>query len=322
MIQQSTINACVKAYYGSNEDTDYGKIQAVLLAYESIMATPAPPVQSPSYDALLIILQAMCGGLERAGITDCDNPGEAIDLIRERAERAEAALEAQPAPVVGGDAGEGAISFDDWFACANPHVNFAASDDDKEARARRSFAREAWCAALNIHAKAALSTRPAESVAQGGEAVRYESRPVDKGTPPLNPKWTPCLREDYEDFIAGKTNGFREYRATPTPATGSGGELISARPGGEAVAWVVFDSKQDRYVIFNPELASAIAERGLLTLPVFGQYEWLDAKINEWKPINRLPYTWERELGIQWRAHPAQAGGDGIAPGCGDGVGS
>lgn len=86
--------------------------------------------------------------------------------------------------------------------------------------------------------------------------------------------------------------------------------LLSARPGGEAVAWVVFDSKQDRYVIFNPELASAIAERGLLTLPVFGQYEWLDAKINEWKPINRLPYTWERELGIQWRAHPAQAGGE------------
>lgn len=50
------------------------------------------PAQSPSYDALLIIVKAMCGGLERAGITDCDNPGEAIDLIRERAERAEAAL--------------------------------------------------------------------------------------------------------------------------------------------------------------------------------------------------------------------------------------
>ena len=36
MIPQSTINACVKAYYGSMESTDYGKIQAVLLAYESI----------------------------------------------------------------------------------------------------------------------------------------------------------------------------------------------------------------------------------------------------------------------------------------------
>ncbi|KAF1706244.1 hypothetical protein [Pseudoxanthomonas sacheonensis] len=92
-----------------------------------------------------------------------------------------------------------------------------------------------------------------------------------------------------------------DYTTTPTPATGS---------GGEAVAWVVFDSKQDRYVIFNPELADAIAERGLLTLPVFGDYEWLDANANEWKPINRLPYTWERELGIQWRAHPAPAGGD------------
>lgn len=39
MIPQSTINACVKAYYGSMEETDYGKIQAVLLAYESMKAT-------------------------------------------------------------------------------------------------------------------------------------------------------------------------------------------------------------------------------------------------------------------------------------------
>lgn len=49
MIPQSTINACVKAWYAasmSGEDTDYGKIQAVLMAYESIRP-PAPPTAIP-----------------------------------------------------------------------------------------------------------------------------------------------------------------------------------------------------------------------------------------------------------------------------------
>lgn len=42
--------------------------------------------RSPSYDALLIIVQSVCGALERAGLTDCDDPGEAIDVMRERYE--------------------------------------------------------------------------------------------------------------------------------------------------------------------------------------------------------------------------------------------
>lgn len=41
----------------------------------------------PSYDALMIIAQSVCGALERAGITDCDDPGEAIDVLREGYER-------------------------------------------------------------------------------------------------------------------------------------------------------------------------------------------------------------------------------------------
>lgn len=32
-----------------------------------------------------------------------------------------------------------------------------------------------------------------------------------------------------------------------------------------------------------------------------GNYEWFDVVAGIWKPVNRLPYTWERELGIQWR---------------------
>lgn len=60
-------------------------------------------VRYPSYDALLLIVQSVSGALERAGLTDCDDPGEAIDVIRERLERRISELETaphQPAPVV------------------------------------------------------------------------------------------------------------------------------------------------------------------------------------------------------------------------------
>lgn len=43
--------------------------------------------QSPSYEALLIIAQSVAGALVRAGVTDCDDPGEAIDVIREGYEK-------------------------------------------------------------------------------------------------------------------------------------------------------------------------------------------------------------------------------------------
>lgn len=50
--------------------------------------------RSPSYDALLLIAQSVAGALERAGLTDCDDPGEAIDVIRERLEKRVSELEA------------------------------------------------------------------------------------------------------------------------------------------------------------------------------------------------------------------------------------
>lgn len=60
-------------------------------------STPAAPVEpkSPSYDGLLLMMQSVCGALSRAGLTDCDDPGEAIDVIRERLERRVAELERQ-----------------------------------------------------------------------------------------------------------------------------------------------------------------------------------------------------------------------------------
>lgn len=54
---------------------------------QAINTPPADAEQrTPSYEALLLIAQSVCGALERAGITDCDDPGEAIDVLRERYE--------------------------------------------------------------------------------------------------------------------------------------------------------------------------------------------------------------------------------------------
>lgn len=69
--------------------------------------TEAQPVtkcrdeRSPSYDALLIIAHSVCGALERAGIEDCDDPGEAIDVMRERMEQRIAELSKPPSAPVG-----------------------------------------------------------------------------------------------------------------------------------------------------------------------------------------------------------------------------
>lgn len=59
------------------------------------MTTPQSPTpaasglddRSPSYDALLIIVQSVCAAFERAGITDCDDPGEVIDILAADAKR-------------------------------------------------------------------------------------------------------------------------------------------------------------------------------------------------------------------------------------------
>lgn len=40
MIPANKIEACIKAFYGSGEETTYGKIQAVLTAYESMGEDP------------------------------------------------------------------------------------------------------------------------------------------------------------------------------------------------------------------------------------------------------------------------------------------
>ncbi len=65
-----------------------------LLYTAPVTAAPVEP-KSPSYDGLLLMMQSVCGALSRAGLTDCDDPGEAIDVIRERLERRVAELERQ-----------------------------------------------------------------------------------------------------------------------------------------------------------------------------------------------------------------------------------
>lgn len=76
----------------------------------------APTEKGPSYEALLIIAQSVCGALDRAGVTDCDDPGEAIDVIRENLEARVAFLESErrrlqegaaaPQPPSGGEVSE------------------------------------------------------------------------------------------------------------------------------------------------------------------------------------------------------------------------
>ena len=49
--------------------------------------TASPDTRSPSYEACLLIIQSVCAALDRAGVDDCDDPGEAIDVMREGYER-------------------------------------------------------------------------------------------------------------------------------------------------------------------------------------------------------------------------------------------
>lgn len=86
---------------------------------------------SPSYESLLIIAQSVCGALERAGMTDCDDPGEAIDVIRERLNRRIAELEAAPAQ--GGDE----TAWREGWAMA--YCGAALYGDDGELQDNRTF---------------------------------------------------------------------------------------------------------------------------------------------------------------------------------------
>lgn len=75
-----------------------GKTREDAIANWNGRAAPAQPVpaavraQVPSYDALLIIARSVQGALLRAGVEECDDPGEAIDVLRERYERRISAL--------------------------------------------------------------------------------------------------------------------------------------------------------------------------------------------------------------------------------------
>lgn len=65
---------------------------AELVVCDALRMDASASLRRPSYDALLIIAQSVCGALSRAGIDDCDDPGEAIDVMRERLEKEVAAL--------------------------------------------------------------------------------------------------------------------------------------------------------------------------------------------------------------------------------------
>lgn len=94
----SAHEAVGEVYQGSARRPQ-AKLNAELPVGTKLYAAPvtAAPVEpkSPSYDGLLLMMQSVCGALSRAGLTDCDDPGEAIDVIRERLEKRVAELERQ-----------------------------------------------------------------------------------------------------------------------------------------------------------------------------------------------------------------------------------
>jgi hypothetical protein len=85
MIPQSTINACVKAYYGSMESTDYGKIQAVLMAYESMKATPPGEAVSGEHDVLIRKLRCLGPLLQQLNAQEAARAvSDAIEALAKR----------------------------------------------------------------------------------------------------------------------------------------------------------------------------------------------------------------------------------------------
>jgi len=64
-------------------DETRAKFDSLLSETVEAIRGAEPDDRSPSYDALLIIAQSVCAALNRAGLDDCDDPGEAIDVMRE-----------------------------------------------------------------------------------------------------------------------------------------------------------------------------------------------------------------------------------------------
>lgn len=94
MTDEAAIEVLNNAIHYAEKIIDSGEVQGFYDAIGHVTTRlRGDDPRSPSYAALLLIAQSVCGALERAGITDCDDPGEAIDVMRERYE---ARLRAEP----------------------------------------------------------------------------------------------------------------------------------------------------------------------------------------------------------------------------------
>ena len=131
-----------------------------------------------------------------------------------------ATLAAQRAPVVGGDALALAVRFHETYERLAPSFGYETRTDT------RTFDPESKNGRLMVAVcRELLSTRPAESVAQGGEdgAVAYQTR-ISTGL------WRECEFEEYDRMSHNHPENARKLYASPTPATGSGGEAILPAP--------------------------------------------------------------------------------------------
>ena len=118
-----------------------------------------------------------------------------------------------------------AVSFDAWFANANPYVNSLANESNEKSRALRAAAREGWCAALNRHVKAA---QPAPVV--GGDWRDCYSRIIKA----LGSMVTVSTPDKLFDLDAIPRDPIMEQVVRIRQAVDSYGKtLLAARPGGE-----------------------------------------------------------------------------------------
>lgn len=145
---------------------------------KSIDTTAASNGKAPSYEALLIIAQSVCGALSRAGVTDCDDPGEAIDVMREKYEErlANLSVSKPDSAAPGGDVDQLFKLAARWESLAEQFYKQGSVISKVEAASMRNDARE-------LREVIAALSAPKQAGAEDDALYRMFRAIVDAGGP-------------------------------------------------------------------------------------------------------------------------------------------